>query len=119
LTGWQRRAGWAGMAVRRPMQLEGPSPMGTVGIGRVARVVIGSAAVFAQIALAFYYLGLPIFTVPEPANYALGVAWVAETVIAIWLAIRHPWSAPIVPVVALIAFLLIFEYGKMNLGWGA
>jgi hypothetical protein len=95
------------------------SQMGAVEVRNVARVVVGVAAVLAQIALAFYYVGLAIFVVPPPSIVLLGCLWVAELVAAIWLAIRHTWLAPLVPVVSFIAVMLIYEYGKANLGWGA
>jgi hypothetical protein len=93
--------------------------MGDVEVRRVARVMVGVAAVLAQLALAFYYVGLAVFVVPEPSIVVLACLWVAETVAVIWLALRHTWLAPLVPVVSLIAVVVIYEYGKANLGWGA
>jgi hypothetical protein len=95
------------------------SQMGAIEVRSVARLAVGVAAVLAQIALAFLYVCWAIFVVPEPAIVVLGCLWVAELVAVIWLAIRHTWLAPLVPVVSFIAVMLIYEYGKANLGWGA
>jgi hypothetical protein len=85
----------------------------------LARVVVGVVAVLAQLALAFYYVGLSILAVPEPWWRVLWVAWAAELVAVIWLAIRHTWFAPLVPAVSLVAVVLAYSYGDANLGWGA
>jgi hypothetical protein len=84
----------------------------------LVRVVVGVVAVFAQLALAFYYVVLSILAVPDPWWRVLWVAWAAEMVAVIWLAIRHTWFAPLVPAVSLVAVLLLFGYGEANLGWG-
>jgi hypothetical protein len=93
--------------------------MGAVDVRRIARVAVGVAAVLAQVALAFYYVGLPILVVPGSAIYMLWLLWAVEVVAVIWLAIRHTWFAPLVPVASFIAMMLIYEYGNANLGWGA
>jgi hypothetical protein len=93
--------------------------MGAVEVRRIARVAVGVAAVIAQIALAFYYVGLAILVVPGSSIYFLWLLWAVEVVAVIWLAIRHPWFAPLVPVASFIAMMLIYEYGNANLGWGA
>ena len=46
--------------------------MGAIEIRHVTRVAVGVAAVLAQIALAFYYVGLPIFVVPSPRSSSSG-----------------------------------------------
>lgn len=109
----------AGMEVRHPAPPEGTATKRAGGIRRVARVAVGVAAVLAQVALAFYYVGLTILTVPSPWFYLLWVAWAAEVIVVIWLAIRHTWWAPLVPLVSLVAVLVLYEYGNTNLGWGA
>jgi len=93
--------------------------MGDTRNHRFARVAIGVAAVLAQFALAFYYVGLPLFVVPDDWIRVLWVVWAAEMVVVIWLAIRHTWFAPLVPIASLIAVRLIYDYGNANLGWGA
>jgi hypothetical protein len=93
--------------------------MGAVDVRRIARVAVGVAAVIAQVALAFYYVGLPILVVPGSAIYMLWLLWAVEVVAVIWLAIRHTWFAPLVPVASFITMMLIYEYGNANLGWGA
>jgi len=42
----------------------------------------------------------------------------AGLVAVIWLAIRHTWLAPVVPIASIIALSLIYEFGKANRGWG-
>lgn len=93
--------------------------MGAIGRSRIARAAVGMAAVMAQVALAFWYVGLPILVVPQPAIYGLWLLWIAEMVVVIWLAIRHTWFAPVVPLASFIGVLLILEYGRANLGWVA
>jgi hypothetical protein len=86
---------------------------------RSARIVVALAAVLFQTALAFYYVGLTVLVVPEPTFFAFWLAWVIEFAIVIWLAKRHPWIAPIVPAMSLLALWLVLGYGETNLGWGA
>ena len=93
--------------------------MGTVEIRQVARVAVGLIAVLAQIALAFLYVGWAMFVVPAPSIFVLACIWVAGLVAVVWLAFRDAWLAPLVPVAWFIAVMLMFEYGKANLGWGA
>jgi hypothetical protein len=96
--------------------------MGNVSGRQLARAAVGVVAVLAQIAqiaLAFYYVGLPLLVVPGSAIYALWLLWAVQLVAVIWLAIRHTWIAPLVPVASFIAVKLIYAYGNANLGWGA
>ena len=93
--------------------------MDSVDVRGIARVAVGVAAVIAQIALAFYYVGLAILVVPGSSIYFLWLLWAVEVVAVIWLAIRHTWFAPLVPVASFIAMMLIYDYGNANLGWGA
>jgi hypothetical protein len=93
--------------------------MGAVRVGQVARVAVAVVAVLAQIALAVYFAGWSLFVVPPPVILALWSLLLATTVAVIWLAIRHTWRAPIVPISSLIALSLIYEFGRANLGWGA
>ena len=93
--------------------------MGAEGIGSVARVAVGVAAVLAQMALAFFYVGLPILVVPVPGILFLWLLWIVEVVFVIWLAIRHTWYAPLVPLASFVLVMLMLEYGRANLGWGA
>ncbi len=93
--------------------------MGAVEVRNVVRVLVGVAAVLAQIALASFYIGLAIFIAPLPSILVLACLWMAELVAVIWLAIRNTWFAPLVPIVSFIVALLIFEFGRADLGWGA
>jgi hypothetical protein len=86
---------------------------------RTTRAAIGSIAVLAQVALAFVYVGLPMFIAPEPWVLILWLAWATAMVAVIWLAIRHTWFAPLVPIASLIAWTLLYAYAGGNLGWGA
>ena len=73
----------------------------------------------AQVTLAFVYVGLPMFIAPEPWVLILWLAWATAMVAVIWLAIRHTWFAPLVPIASLIAWTLLYAYAGGNLGWGA
>lgn len=86
---------------------------------RSTRIVVALAAVLLQIALAFYYVGLTVLVVPTPTFFGFWLAWVIEFAIVLWLAIRHPWIAPIVPAISFVALWLVLGYGETNLGWGA
>jgi|GEM_PF-7048521 len=92
--------------------------MGDAKSHHVVRAAVGSAAVLAQLALAFYYVGLPMLVVPDDWIRVLWVVWLVEVIAVIWLAIRHTWFAPLVPIASLIAVRLIYDYGNANLGWG-
>ncbi len=93
--------------------------MDTLEIRRIFRVAVGVSAVLAQVALAFLYIGVAILVVPAPANLILALIWIAGVAAAVWLAFRDAWLAPLIPLAWLIAVLLMLEYGKANLGWGA
>ena len=93
--------------------------MSAEGISSLARVMVGVAAVLAQLALAFFYVGLPILVVPMPGMLFLGLLWIIQVMLVIWLAIRHKWYAPLVPVASFVMVMLMLEYGRADLGWGA
>ena len=93
--------------------------MGAEEVRHVARVAVGVAAVLAQIALTLFYAGWSLFVVPPPVILVLLFLLITGSVAVIWLAIRHTWLAPIVPIASLIALSLIYEFGKATLGWGA
>ena len=93
--------------------------MGAIEVRSVARVAVGVAAVLAQIALAFFHVGWAMFVVPAPSIFVLACIWVAGIVAVVWLAFRDAWLAPLVPVAWFIVVMLMIEYGKANLGWGA
>lgn len=85
----------------------------------VARAAAGSGAVAAQIALGFYQVLLPILTVPANAMAVLWVTYALELGVTIWLAIRRPFLAPLVPLLATPALLATFDHGEAHWGWGA
>jgi hypothetical protein len=93
--------------------------VGSVEIGRFARVAVGVTAVVVQIALAFFYIGWAMFVAPLSSIIVLACIWVAGVVAVVWLALRDAWLAPLIPVAWFITVLLMFEYGTANLGWGA
>jgi hypothetical protein len=95
------------------------SQMGAVRIREVARVAVGALSVLAQIALAFFFVGWAVLVIPTPSIFVLAGIWIVGIVIVIWLAIRDAWLAPLIPVAWSIVSMLMFEYGKANLGWGA
>jgi hypothetical protein len=95
------------------------SQMGAIEVRNVARAAVGVAAVLAQIGLAIFYAGWSLFVVPPSVILVLLFLLLAALVAVIWLAIRHTWLAPIVPIASIIALSLIYEFGKANLGWGA
>lgn len=88
-------------------------------VRHVARVAVGVAAVLAQIALSVFYTGWSLFVVPPDVLLSLLFLLLAGSVAVTWLAIRHTWLAPIVPIASVIALSLIYELGRANLGWGA
>jgi hypothetical protein len=93
--------------------------MSAARLHRITRAAVGSASVLAQVALAFFYVGLAMFIAPEPWVLVFWLAWAAAVIAVIWLAIRHTWFAPLVPIASLIAWTLLYDYGVTSLGWGA
>ena len=93
--------------------------MGAIEVRNVARAAVGVTAVLVQIALTIFYAGWSLFVVPPPVILVLLFLLITGLVAVIWLAIRHTWLAPIVPIASIIALSLIYEFGKANLGWGA
>jgi len=87
--------------------------------GSVARAAAGCGAVAAQIALGFYQVLLPILIVPHGAMEVLWVAYALELGATIWLAIRRPLLAPLVPLLTLPSLLVLLDYGEAHWGWVA
>ena len=92
--------------------------MGAIRLRQVARVAVGVAAMLAQIGVAIFYLGWSVLVVPRSAIFVLVGFVLIAMVVVIWLAIRHTWLAPIVPIASIITLSLIYAYGEANLGWG-
>ncbi|MDQ3552805.1 MAG: hypothetical protein M3395_00125 [Chloroflexota bacterium] len=90
---------------------------GSAGRKRVLAVV-GLVAIAAQFALAYLYVGLVIVTVPESGFFAFWAAWGVGLVLVLWLAARRSWTAALVPVVWLGAFIVLWLAGEAFLGWG-
>lgn len=93
--------------------------MGAFEIRNAARAAIGVAAVLAQISVAIFYSGWSLLVVPPSVTLVLLLLMLVALIVAIWLAIRHTWLAPIVPIASIITLSLIYELGKANLDWGA
>ncbi len=83
-----------------------------------ASAVMGLVAIAAQLALAYLYVGLVVLTVPRPAFVAFWAAWGVGLVLVLWLAARRSWTAVLVPVVWLGAFIVLRFIGEAFLGWG-
>ena len=92
--------------------------MGAIQLRQVARVAVGVAAVLAQMGVAIFYLGWSVLVVPRSAIFVLVGFLLIAMVVVIWLAIRHTWLAPIVPIASIITLSLTYAYGEANLGWG-
>ena len=92
--------------------------MGAIEVRSVARAAVGVAAVLAQVGLAIFYAGWSLFVLPPSVILFLLFLLLAALVAVIWLALRHPWLAPIVPIASILALSLIYEFGKATLGWG-
>jgi hypothetical protein len=85
----------------------------------VARTAVGCGAVAAQVALGFYQVLLPVLVVPRGAMETLWMAYALELGLTVWLAIRRPWLAPLVPLLTLPSLLLTLDYGEAHWGWVA
>lgn len=81
-----------------------------------ALAVVGLVAIAAQLALAYLYVGLVVLTVPRPAFFAFWAAWGVGLVLVLWLAARRSWTALLVPVVWLGAFIVLWLAGEAFLG---
>ena len=93
--------------------------MGATEVRQVARFLVGVAAVLAQVGVAIFYVGWSVLVVPRTVTLAFLVFLLISIAVVIWLAIRHTWLAPIVPIASVITLSLTYEYGEANLGWGA
>jgi len=91
--------------------------MGDPGRG-LTRTVIGLAAIAAQVALAYLYVGVVILTVPRLESFAFWAAWGVGLVLVLWLAARRSWTAVLVPVVWLGAFIVLRLWGEAFVRWG-
>jgi hypothetical protein len=79
--------------------------------------VVGLAAVAAQLALGFLYVGVVVLTVPRPAFFAFWAAWGVGLVLVLWLAARRSWTAVLVPLIWLGVFIVLRFIGEAFLGW--
>jgi len=79
---------------------------------------IGLVAIAAQLALAYLYVGVVILTVPRLESFAFWAAWGVGLVLVLWLAARRSWTAVLVPVVWLGAFIVLRLWGEAFVRWG-
>ena len=85
----------------------------------VGGVVAGLAAIVGTVLTGFFYLLLPVLVVPVGWYWTFAVAWLGFLVLTIMVAIRSPFGALIVPVVALIVVIFWLTLGQNYLGWTA
>ncbi len=79
---------------------------------------IGLAAIAAQLALAYLYVGVVILTVPRPESFAFWAAWGVGLVLVLMLAGRRSWAAALVPAVWFGAFIALRLWGEAFVRWG-
>lgn len=88
-----------------------------IGRRRLVRGMVAAAAVLAQIALIFLYGFAPAMIAGPPWTYAFGIAWLIELVATLFLAVRRPLAAPLVPVVSFVLAVLALRLGELYLGF--
>jgi hypothetical protein len=91
------------------------SVTGNRGIARV----VGVLAVFGHLAAAFFYIGLPVLTVPFPAGYAFAGAWVVILAVSIWWLREHPWRSVVLVGAGFVGVISALWAGGEFLGWTA
>ena len=82
-----------------------------------ARRIGATLGVIGTLALAYYYILVPLLTVPSPANYGFYGAWLVLLGLSIAWWRRHPWRSLAVPIVGLVAALAVLWFGSTYLGW--
>jgi hypothetical protein len=85
---------------------------------RPAPAVVGLAAVAAQLALGFLYVGVVVLTVPARESYAFWAAWGVGLLLVLLLPARRSWAAVLVPLIWLGVFIVLRFIGEAFLGWG-
>jgi hypothetical protein len=77
----------------------------------------GAVGIGGQVAAAFFFILLPAFTAPSPANYRFFVAWALLLGLAIAWWRHHALRSLLVPMVSVPLCLLPLEMGKRNWNW--
>jgi len=80
--------------------------------------MVAAAAVIAQIALIFLYGFAPAMIAGPPWTYLFGIAWLIELLATLFVAVRRPLAAPLVPVVSFVLAVLALRLGELYLGFG-
>jgi hypothetical protein len=83
---------------------------------RRAPLLIGVAAIAAQLALVLAYYGA-FLVVPGPLIFVFGAVWGIGLTLVIFLASRRSWGALLIPTVWLVAFVVVMLIGDRILGW--
>jgi len=105
----------AGLPRRKTMDMRRwRTPKGSAGGKRASAIRL--VAILAQLALAYFYVGLVVLTVPRPEFFAFWAAWGVGLVLVLWLVARRSWTALLVPVVWFGAFIVLWLAGEAFLG---
>jgi urea transporter len=88
----------------------------SLGNERASRIA-ATLGVAGSVALAYFYVLVPLLTVPGLARYGFYGAWIVLVALSLKWWRRHPWRSLAVPVVGLIAVLVALWVGGEYLGW--
>lgn len=86
---------------------------------RTVQRVAATLGVIGSLALAFFYVLLPMLVVPYPVVYGFWIAWGALVILALAWWARHPWRSFAVPIVGLMLGIGAIELGSRLFGWTA
>lgn len=97
-----------------------PQPAGRPGaprLGRLVRGLVAIAGLIAQVALLFLYGFAPAMIAGAVWVYAFLFVWVIELIATLYLALRRPLAAPLVPAISLVIAVVALGLGTDLLGW--
>lgn len=87
----------------------------------ISGLIAGLAAIAGTVLNGFFYLLLPILVIRHDFGWypMFAAAWFSFLVLTIIVAIRSPFRALVVPVVALAVVIAWLTVGQLYLGWSA
>ena len=83
----------------------------------MVRRIGATLGVLGSVALAFFYILVPMLAVPGLARYGFYGAWFVLVFLSLRWWRNHPWRSLAVPVVGLVAALAVLWFGGEYLGW--
>jgi len=100
-----------------PVGLQPGAGPGAPRLRRLVRGLVAVAAVIAQVALLFLYGFAPGMIAGAVWAYAFLFVWAIELIVTLYLAVRRPLAAPLVPAISLVIAVVALGLGTNLLGW--